>query len=141
MFLSKLRILPLVGAVSMLLCFAIAPARAESASPRRWVDVDGQPLALFGEDAKPSVVVFLGTECPISNQYVPVLNELAAKHHDGGVRFFGIVSDSSLSRRAVAAYRDEAKLTFPVIFDASGALAESLKPKRTPEAFRARPRR
>jgi thiol-disulfide isomerase/thioredoxin len=97
--------------------------------------VDGQPLALFGEDAKPSVVVFMGTECPISNQYVPVLNELAAKHRDGGVRFFAVVSDSSLSRRAVAAYRDEAKLTFPVIFDASGALAESLKPKRTPEAF------
>jgi thiol-disulfide isomerase/thioredoxin len=112
MFLPKLRILPLVGAVSVLLCFAIAPARAESASPRRWIDVDGQTLALFGEDAKPSVVVFLGTECPISNQYVPILNELAAKHRDGGVRFFGVVSDSTLSRRAVAAYRDEAKLTF-----------------------------
>jgi peroxiredoxin len=83
------------------------------------------------------VVVFMGTECPIANGYVPELNrQFAALHEAGsGVEFFGVISDRSVTRAAASKHVAEFQLKFPVLFDASGELAGALKPSHTPEAF------
>lgn len=83
------------------------------------------------------VVVFLATECPISNGYVPELNrQFAAIHEaDAKVDFYGVISDRSVTRAAAAKHVAEFKYKFPVLFDASGELAEALRPTHTPEAF------
>src|SRR5437588_10446545 len=36
-----------------------------------------------------SAVIFISTECPISNKYIPLLNELAARHHEDRVKIYG----------------------------------------------------
>jgi mono/diheme cytochrome c family protein/peroxiredoxin len=83
------------------------------------------------------VLVFLATECPIANGYIPELNrQFAALHKaDSGVEFFGVISDRSVTRTAASKHFSEFKFQFPVLFDASGELAAALKPTHTPEAF------
>ena len=81
--------------------------------------------------------VFLSTECPVSNGYIKALNELSAKFAMSGkaVEYFGVVSDPTVSRMQAAKHFAEFKAEFPILFDASGLLAQALKPSHVPEAF------
>jgi mono/diheme cytochrome c family protein len=88
---------------------------------------------LARSDARVTVVVFLGTTCPISCRYVPALNEIASKNQ--AADFFAVISDPTITRKEVAAFRDEYKLSWPVIVDGSGILAGEFKPTATPEVF------
>lgn len=79
--------------------------------------------------------VFLGTECPISNRYLPQLSKLAADVKARGVALFGVISTPDVTRAAARAHRDEYAIGFPVLFDGSGVLATRLGPTHVPEAF------
>ncbi len=103
------------------------------------LDLSGKAHELGQNDlARVRVFVFLSTECPIANGYTPKLNELHARvggAADAGVDLFGVISDATLTRDAAAKHFDEFKAGFPVLFDASGLLADELKPTHVPEAF------
>src|SRR5271155_4961249 len=64
----------------------------------------GKPwsLAVDGRDAKAVVVVFIGTECPISNAYAPVLTQLAKEYGPKGVQIIGVNSNRQDDASAVA---------------------------------------
>ena len=83
------------------------------------------------------VIVFLSTECPIANGYLPELNRIWKNLPAGRreVDFFGVISDRSVTRAAAAKHAREYQIAFPVIFDSSGELANTLRPTHTPEAF------
>lgn len=83
------------------------------------------------------VLVLLSTECPISNSYIPLLNQLHAEWTvlDERVELIGFISDPSLSRADAVRHSEEFKVSFPVLFDGSGEIADTLKPTHTPEAF------
>jgi thiol-disulfide isomerase/thioredoxin len=97
----------------------------------------GKPwsLAVDGRDAKAVVVVFIGTECPISNAYAPVLTNLAKEYGPKGVQFIGVNSNRQDDAAAVAKHTKEFSITFPVLKDDGTTLADRFTAKRTPEAF------
>src|SRR5579872_4207523 len=101
----------------------------------RGVDLDG---AIHEPGQSPSsrgvAFVFLSTECPISNAYLPELNRIAAVARRKQVDFYGIISDRSISRAEAVAHRDEFRIEFPVFFDASQNLLEELRATHVPEA-------
>ncbi|HEY3967169.1 MAG TPA: redoxin domain-containing protein, partial [Planctomycetaceae bacterium] len=102
------------------------------------VDTAGKPRSLRSEPGRKALVcIFLSTECPIANGYVPELNRqfTALRESKSGVHFFGVISDSRITQKAAAAHVVQFQFEFPVLFDASGLLAEALKPTHTPEAF------
>ncbi len=110
---------------------AIPPARFLAA-----LDLDGHTHRIgSGEGYKALALVFISTECPIAREYVPELNRLAASMSDQPIKFLGVLSDPGLSRADAVKFRDEFKLGFPVLFDASGELAETLQPTHVPQAF------
>jgi len=88
-----------------------------------------------GEGYRALALVFLSNECPISREYVPELNRLAAQFHDQPVRFYGVISDPSIRRAQAREFQQQFKIQFPVLFDAAGELAAQLKPTHVPEAF------
>jgi mono/diheme cytochrome c family protein len=108
------------------------------APPLKGMDISGtvHPLA-DDPEVNATALVFLSTQCPISNKYVPELNRLAAaaRASTDATHFFAVISDPSVTRAAAARYVAEYQITFPVLFDASGELAHRLNPKMTPEAF------
>jgi hypothetical protein len=86
--------------------------------------------------------VFISTECPISNGSIKTLNALHAtitKAERAGsekvAELFGVVSDSTVTRAQAATHGADFKAAFPILFDASGLLAQVLKPSHVPEAF------
>src|SRR5437764_8581871 len=98
---------------------------------------DGQPwsLARDGRGAKAVVVLFLGTQCPINNLYLPVVAELHKKYAPRGVVFVGVNSNAQDDADAVARHAREFNLPFPVLRDAGAKVADRFAAARTPEAF------
>jgi hypothetical protein len=112
----------------------LAPTAAAGVHGKRLVDIDGNAHRLGAGDA-PVALVFLDTECPISNRYAPRLAELSALAAEEGVEFYGVLSDPGVSAATGRAHRDEYALPFPILFDASGELAARLDPSHVPQAF------
>src|SRR4051812_15127170 len=64
---------------------------------------------------RPAALVFLGTECPISRRYIPVLNDLAKSSN---VELLGVISDPSIGRATADQFVKEYSVSFPVLLDA-----------------------
>ena len=108
----------------------------QSRAALKGVDLAGRPCRL-GEksDTKAVVVSFLSTQCPISNSYLPTLNELSSTYRRRGVEFYGVISDPSVTRAEAVQHSQTYRVRFPVLFDGSGELRLALLPTHTPQAF------
>ena len=87
------------------------------------------------KDAKAVVVVFLGTECPINNAFMPRLAELHKEYADKGVRSSPSTPTARTRLTRVAAHAKKHDMPFPVLKDAGNVVADQFGAKRTPEAF------
>lgn len=81
-----------------------------------------------------SVVVFLSTECPISNGYLPRLNQLASDFGERGVKVIGINSNDGTSLQDLRTHRQEFAIRFPVVRDAGAVIAETMQATHCPQA-------
>jgi thiol-disulfide isomerase/thioredoxin len=82
---------------------------------------------------KALIFVFLGTECPVAQQYIPRLNEIHKEYAPKGVRVFGIYSDPRVEIVDVARHAQAQDIAFPVFKDVDQRLAEMLEASVTPE--------
>jgi peroxiredoxin len=99
-------------------------------------DTMGQQVSLAGlKDKKAIVVVFLGTECPINNAYVPRLIELHETYAAKGVQFLAVNSNCQDSAERVADHAKQFAIPFPVLKDKQNQVADLFGAQRTPEAF------
>jgi peroxiredoxin len=97
---------------------------------------DDKPVSLADfKDKKAVVIVFLGTECPVNNAFVPVLAEMSRTYAERGVAFVGINSNRQDTPDRVAAHARKFEVPFPVLKDTSNVVADQLGARRTPEAF------
>jgi thiol-disulfide isomerase/thioredoxin len=98
---------------------------------------DGQPwsLANDGREAKAVVVLFLGTQCPVNNQYMPILADLQKQYAGQGVLFVGINSNAQDDIAAVARHIAEFSVPFVMLKDEGAKVANRFAAARTPEAF------
>jgi peroxiredoxin len=87
------------------------------------------------KDKKAVVVVFLGTECPINNAFLPTLAELHKQYVPQGVQVLGINSNVQDTAERVAAHARKNALPFPVLKDPGNKVADQFGARRTPEAF------
>ena len=95
-----------------------------------------KPVSLGDFKAKKAVVVvFIGTECPIDNAYMPRLAELAKAYADKGVQFLAVNSNCNDTPPGIAGHAQKFGLPFPVLRDAANVVADQFGAKRTPEAF------
>lgn len=98
--------------------------------------VSGRTISLYNHRGKKAVVlVFLGTDCPIANLYVPRLIELNKTYKDRGVLFIGINSNAHDTAEQIAAHAKENKINFPVVKDDANVVADEALVERTPEAI------
>jgi mono/diheme cytochrome c family protein len=122
----------------LLLVLTLAPTAlaAPPAQSSRALDLHGQVLEIPQPRARATVVVFLSTDCPIANGYLPDLNTLYTTWApEAGVQLVGVLSDPTLKRPAVNDWYAAYHVAFPVVIDTTGDLAKRLDPSRTPEAF------
>jgi peroxiredoxin len=99
-------------------------------------DTTGKVRALDDfKDRKAFAVVFVGTECPINNAYIPRLVELAQTYEAQGVQFLAINANRQDSIERVAEHAKKNGIPFPVLKDDGNAVADRFGAQRTPEAF------
>jgi peroxiredoxin len=84
---------------------------------------------------KAVVLLFLATECPVSNFYAPEFSRIAKSYADRGVLIYGIHSDPDVSAADAAQHAREYGLKFPVLLDPQQTLAAAVGAKKTPEAI------
>ena len=99
-------------------------------------DIHRRPRSLADyKDKKAFVVVFVDTECPLANLYVPTEIELHRKYAGKGVQFVAINSSKQDSFVRVSAHAQERDVPFPVLKDFDQKVADAFGAQRTPEAF------
>lgn len=127
----------ILAAAFLLPTFSFVVAKdIHTSTPLAGFDLDGNYHRLGGSrGCKATVVVFLGTQCPISNGCIPRVVKLAEEYRELGAEFYGIVSDPSVTRKAAVEHKAKYRLRIPVLFDASGELQRRLHPTHVPHAF------
>ncbi|ADB17527.1 alkyl hydroperoxide reductase/ Thiol specific antioxidant/ Mal allergen [Pirellula staleyi DSM 6068] len=88
---------------------------------------------LHGE--KGTIVVFIGTECPLMLQYASTLESLHKKYSDKGLKLVAVASNQQDSLTELSAFARQHKLTFPILKDPGNKVADEFKAERTPEVF------
>jgi peroxiredoxin len=86
-------------------------------------------------DMKLVALVFLSCQCPISNQYLPILNEIQQKYRERGLQIIGINSHAGDTREKITEHAKEFQIAFPVLCDPRQSAADVLGAERTGEVF------
>jgi peroxiredoxin len=94
----------------------------------------GEPVSLNGFRGKPALVlVFTGTDCPVSNLYAPRLVELHRAYKDKDVAFLAINANARETVEEVARHAREHGIDFPVLKDQDNLVADLALAERTCE--------
>ncbi|HYV35697.1 MAG TPA: redoxin family protein [Gemmataceae bacterium] len=113
--------------------FAIAPQ--EKTTAEAFLDITGKthyPLEV--KDAKAVVLIFVTTDCPISNYYTSEINALVKDYAGKPVRFFVIHVDPDLKPADAAAHAKTYGLDCTILIDAKHRLVKTAGVTITPEA-------
>jgi peroxiredoxin len=102
--------------------FALADVRGHTHTATAW------------QDKKAVVLLFVATECPISNYYTSEYVRLAKAFADKGVLFYAIHADPDVTAADAARHADEYRLQFPVLRDPTHAVTRQTGVKVVPEA-------
>jgi peroxiredoxin len=98
-------------------------------------DINGQKHVLAGpRSAKLVVLVFLGTECPVSNSYAPALKRLDETYAPRGVQVIGVHCDPDVTAQVAKDHAGEYDLPFPLVLDHQQHLAQSCGAQIVPTA-------
>jgi peroxiredoxin len=122
-------------------CWASAPSAFNDSVARkvagfRLKDTEGRDVSLADFKGKMAIaVVFIGTECPLVNLYLPRLAALQRELGPQGLQILAINSNDHDSPDDVAKHARERKLPFPVLLDPGQKVADRFGAERTPEAI------
>lgn len=82
---------------------------------------------------KTYVVIFLGTDCPISQKYVHTLREMHT-NYAANITMFGIVPNN-FSDKKISAFKNKFKIPFEIFRDNGNKFAKEFNATVTPESF------
>jgi peroxiredoxin len=87
------------------------------------------------KDRKAVVVIFTGTDCPISNAFLPRLAMLSKEYAPKGVQFLAINANVQDTPDKIAAHALKYEVPFPVLRDVGNVVADDMQATRMSEAF------
>jgi peroxiredoxin len=85
--------------------------------------------------SKATVIIWVSTECPVSNAYNGRMASLAKEYEAKGFAFLGINSNKAETPQAIAAHAKEHDFTFPILKDADNVVADKYGASVTPEVY------
>jgi hypothetical protein len=98
-------------------------------------DVDGKSRDPFVPAGAATVLVFVATDCPISNGYAPEIQRICHDYRARGVACSLVYEDMSIDAAQVRAHRDAyGYKDIAAVIDADGAIARRVKAGVTPQA-------
>jgi len=85
--------------------------------------------------SKGTVLIFIATQCPVSNGYNERMEKLAQDFKARGINVVGINANSTESAADVKDHAAKNNLTFTILKDNGNKVADMLGAARTPEAY------
>ena len=98
------------------------------------VRLDGTPADLFLEAAgKPVVLIFVRTDCPVSNRYAPVIQRIGSEY-GGKVALWLVYPSRTASAEKIRQHERDYGYKLPALRDPQHALVTKAQVQVTPEA-------
>ena len=128
------RLVQSLGALLIVaVCLGGSVPRARASVVAEGVDLAGKPVdPLHGEPGKAVVLVFVRTDCPISNRYAPTIQRLSAEYA-GKVTFWLIYPDRTESVIAIQKHLQAYGYKLPALRDPQHSLVKLADAQVTPE--------
>ena len=108
-------------------------ASADAPQPSPALDLEGQPLDPFA-DARADLLLFVRTDCPISNRYAPKLGRIAARFADAPLDLWLVYVDPDEQPEHIREHMREYQLPGRALRDPGQSLAARARTRVTPEA-------
>jgi thiol-disulfide isomerase/thioredoxin len=97
-------------------------------------DLEGKPVDPLKESAgKVVVLVFVRTDCPVSNRYAPTIQKLRAEH-EGNAAFWLVYPDKAETAEVIRKHDDEYGYKIAALRDPEKVLVKESEAQITPEA-------
>jgi len=98
---------------------------------------DGKEIDLKStlKDHKFAVIMFISTQCPVSNGYNDRMEKLCEAYAGKGVEFIGVNANIAEDLQAIADHAKEHGFKFPVVKDVANKIADQYNAQVTPEIF------
>jgi peroxiredoxin len=98
-------------------------------------EVNGKAVEFASFEGATTVVTFIATQCPVSNDYNDRMNAVYRDYSAQGVKFVFVNSNSTESAAEVGEHARKASFAFPVYKDENNVVADQFGSQSTPEAY------
>ena len=120
--------------LSLVVLAGVAAGRVPS-SATQLRDVDGVRRDLFTPSGAASVLLFVSSDCPISNGYAPEIQRVCAEYRTRGVSCTLLYEDASIDVAAARSHRQAFGYgDMPAVVDTAHAIAAAARATVTPQA-------
>ena len=117
----------------MVLCLGSAPLISNTLQSFA-TDLEGKPFDPFREaQGKVVVMIFVRTDCPISNRYAPAIQQLSARN-GGKAVFFLVYPGKKETANSIRKHEREFGYTLAALRDPQHVLVKQSQAQITPEA-------
>ncbi len=98
---------------------------------------DGKAVSLSAmlKQNKYAVIMFISTQCPVSNAYNGRMEKLFESYGKKGIAFAGINANKEELVADIAAHAKDKGFTFPVLKDEKNVIADAYGAQSTPEVY------
>lgn len=134
----KIRINVLVIALLFVISFAQiisadTPSKIENFTLK---DYNGKEISLRDyKDSKAIVIMFISTQCPVSNGYNARMEQLFSDYKGKGISFIGINSNKQETVEEIKNHSKEHDLNFTILKDPDNKIADKFGASVTPEIY------
>ncbi len=105
-------------------------------APLALLDTAGKSVTVGDwNKSKATVLMFIATKCPVSNDYNARMAALGKDYASKGIKFVGINSNKAEPGSEVATHTKANGFTFPVYKDPQNKIADRFDAKVTPEVY------
>ena len=99
-------------------------------------DYNGKEFSLSDfKESKAIVIMFIATQCPVSNDYNERMAKVYAEYKDKGVTFLGINSNKQEDMEEIKEHAAENGLDFIILKDNNNVIADVFEASFTPEIY------
>jgi hypothetical protein len=133
MYRARSRLLRILcGATFCFGCLGAGPAVPQSPRGESAEDLFGKPVEPIGPSGQVVVLMFVRTDCPISNRYAPLIRSLSERFKDKA-GFWLVYPDAAETAEQIRAHVEEFQYSIPALRDVHHALVKRARATITPE--------
>ena len=132
-------ILPLIVIISIAFScniFSKKPSAVDKIDDFTLFDYEGVQHSLSDyTDSTAIVILFIATQCPVSNAYNSRMESIFKEYSGKGIAFIGINSNKQEDVEEIAEHAEDNNLTFTILKDEKNIIADKFEASFTPEVY------